>query len=175
VDTTVRAAAAIAEYYLRQGDRVGLLDYSVHPRYLRAAGGRRQLVLALEWLLSTKAGRGSAPPRFAVEWHLIPTSALVVVLTPLLNPHGTELIAALARAGRAVVAVDTLGDLAREPVPGHAWTGVAQAVWRIERDNTIGALREVGVPVTGWAGAGSLDDVLRDTTRLATAPRVVLR
>ena len=32
VDTTVRAAAAITEHYLRQGDRVGLLEYSGHPR-----------------------------------------------------------------------------------------------------------------------------------------------
>jgi uncharacterized protein (DUF58 family) len=175
MDTTVRAAAAITEYYLRQGDRVGLLDYSVHPRYLPAAGGRRQLIVALEWLLSTRPGRGGPPPRFAVEWHLIPVSALVVVLTPMLSPHGTELIAALARAGRAVIAVDTLGDLANSPVPRHAWTAVAQAVWRMERDNTIGALREVGVPVTGWVGAGSLDDVLRDMSRLARAPRVVVR
>ena len=37
VDTTVRAAAAIAEHYLRQGDRVGLVEYSGHPRHLRAA------------------------------------------------------------------------------------------------------------------------------------------
>jgi hypothetical protein len=45
-------------------------------------------------------------------------------------------------------------------------------MWRLERDNTIGALREAGVPVAEWAGAGSLDQVLRDMTRLAAAPRV---
>ena len=36
----------------------------------------------------------------------------------------------------------------------------------------IGQLREHGVPVVRWAGAGSLDQVLRDVARLATAPRV---
>ena len=34
----------------------------------------------------------------------------------------------------------------------------------------IGQLREHGVPVVRWAGAGSLDQVLRDVARLATAP-----
>ena len=35
--------------------------------------------------------------------------------------------------------------------------------------------REHGVPVVPWAGAGSLDAVLRDVSRLATVPRVGLR
>jgi hypothetical protein len=39
----------------------------------------------------------------------------------------------------------------------------------------IGALREAGVPVTAWVGAGSLDQVLRESSRLAAAPRVALR
>jgi hypothetical protein len=38
-----------------------------------------------------------------------------------------------------------------------------------DRDNTIGQLRENGVPVTAWVGAGSLDQVLRDAP-LASAP-----
>ena len=36
----------------------------------------------------------------------------------------------------------------------------------------IGQLREHGVPVVAWAGAGSLDQVLRDVARLAAAPEV---
>jgi hypothetical protein len=45
----------------------------------------------------------------------------------------------------------------------------------LERANTIGQLREHGVPVVTWAGAGSLDQVLRDVARLAVAPRVGMR
>jgi len=173
VDTSVRAAAAITEYYLRQGDRVGLLEYSGHPRHLRAASGRRQFVLAMEWLLSTRATEGAGdPPRFGIDPHLIPTSALVVVLTPMLDPRSAEMIAMVARAGRVVVAVDTLGDLVRRPAVGGQWAIVAQGLWRLERENMIGALREVGVPVTPWIGAGSLDQVLRDSTRMAAAPRL---
>jgi hypothetical protein len=48
---------------------------------------------------------------------------------------------------------------------------MAARVWRIERENVLGRLREHGVPVVEWAGAGSLDLVLRDVARLAFAPR----
>jgi uncharacterized protein (DUF58 family) len=176
VDTTVRAAAAITEHYLRQGDRVALLEYSGHPRHLRAAGGRRQLHTALDWLLRTRASAGAGdPPVFGIDPHLIPGSALVVVLTPLLGSQSVDMIARLARAGRAVVAIDTLGNIAQRSIVGSQWTPVAQRLWRLERDNTIGQLREAGVPVTAWVGAGSLDEVLRDLSRLATAPRIVHR
>ena len=176
VDTTVRASAAITEYYLRQGDRVGLLEYSGHPRHLRAASGRRQLQSALEWLLRTRATAGSDdPPVFDLDPHLIPDSALVVVLTPLLSTQSAEMIATLARAGRVVVAVDTLGGLVDRAVVGSQWTMLARRLWHLERENTIGALREIGVPVTAWVGAGSLDQVLRDMTVMATAPRIGIR
>ena len=54
-------------------------------------------------------------------------------------------------------------------------TEVAHRLWRLERDNTIGQLREHGVPVVRWAGAGSLDLVLRDVARMASAPKGALR
>jgi uncharacterized protein (DUF58 family) len=176
VDTTVRAAAAITEHYLRQGDRVGLLEFSGRPRILRPAGGRRQLQIALEWLLSTRAGAGASdPPVFGIDPHLIPASALVVVLTPLLGQQSAEMIAQVARAGRVVVAIDTLGELSRQPLVGAQWTPIAHQLWQLERNNMIGQLREVGVPVTEWVGSGSLDQVLRDLTWMASAPRIVMR
>jgi uncharacterized protein (DUF58 family) len=176
VDTSVRAAAAITEHYLRQGDRVALLEFSGFPRHLRMAGGRRHLRAALEWLLYTRTTEGAGdPPVFGIDPYLIPSSALVVVLTPLLGNQSAEMIATIARAGRSVVAVDTLGPLANRPVIGSQWTAVAQRLWRLERENLIGQLREVGVPVTAWAGAGSLDQVLHDMVRMAAAPRIGVR
>lgn len=173
VDTSVRAAAAIAEHYLRQGDRVAMLEFSGDPRHLRMAGGRRQLRAVLDWLMDTRATEGAGdPPVFGIDPYLIPNSALVVVLTPLLGSQSADMIATLAQAGRAVVAVDTLGDLAKRPIVGSQWTEVAQRLWRLERENTIGQLREAGVPVAVWAGAGTLDQVLRDMARMATAPRI---
>ena len=176
LDTTVRAGAAITEHYLRQGDRVALLEYSGQPA-LPAGGGRPGPVADRPGMAAAHAGRRRRgdPPVFGIDPHLIPGSALVVVLTPMLAPQSAEMIATLARAGRVVVAVDTLGAVADRSLYGSQWTAVAQRLWRLERLNTIGQLREVGVPVTPWRGAGSLDEVLRDMSRLAAAPRLARR
>jgi uncharacterized protein (DUF58 family) len=183
VDTTVRAAAAIAEHYLRHGDRVGLVELGDELRHLPAKHGRRHLQSTLDWLLyagpspigGNPASGGADGGEFVIEPHRFPASALVIVLTPLLVADSGPVMATLARAGRLVVAVDTLGDLADRTIVGTQWTPMAQRLWRMEREHLIGQLWEVGIPVTGWAGAGSLDQVLRDLTRLAAAPRLGTR
>jgi ABC-type hemin transport system substrate-binding protein len=45
----------------------------------------------------------------------------------------------------------------------------------MSRENVLGQLREHGVPVVAWAGAGSLDQVLRDVARMAAAPKAIRR
>ncbi|WP_329007333.1 DUF58 domain-containing protein [Micromonospora rifamycinica] len=172
LDTTVRAAAAIAEHYLHRGDRVALLEYGPAARRLRPATGRRQYLTVLEWLLDVHA---ESSPHDSYDQvfgpQVLSADALVVVLTPLLDERSAQMLARLARGGRFVVAVDTLpADLA--PPGDRGWAPVAYRLWRLDRDTMIAQLREHGVPVVGWAGAGSLDQVLRDVARLATAPRV---
>ncbi|KAB1923307.1 DUF58 domain-containing protein [Micromonospora noduli] len=172
LDTTVRATAAIAEHYLHRGDRVSLLEYGPAARRLRPAAGRRQYLTVLEWLLDVRVHVSAHEPYDQVFGpQLLSSDALVVVLTPLLDERSAQMLARLARGGRFVVAVDTLPtDLASPKDRG--WAEVAYRLWRLDREIMIGQLREHGVPVVRWAGAGSLDQVLRDVARLATAPRV---
>jgi len=94
----------------------------------------------------------------------------VLVLTPLVDPRSADMLAGLTQSGRFTVAVDTLPADAAPPSRGP-WTPLATRLWRMERENVLGRLREHGVPVVSWAGAGSLDLVLRDVARLASAPR----
>lgn len=176
VDTTVRAAAGIAEHYLSRGDRVSMMEYSGHVRQLRASSGHRQLQLVTEWLMATRATEGSGdPPPFGISPHLIPSAALVVVLSPLLSDRSVEVVAALAQASRMVLVVDTLGSLADTSAVSAEWTVLAHRLWRLERAALIGRLIEAGVPVAPWAGAGTLDVMLRDMTRMAAAPRIGIR
>lgn len=176
LDTTVRAAAAIAEHYLHRGDRVAMLEYGPLARRLRPATGRRQYLTVLEWLLDVKVRPTPYEPYEQVFGpQLLSSNALVVVLTPLVDPRSAEMLARMARSGRIVVAVDTLPTTVTPPPKPGPWTEVAYGLWRLDRDNTIGQLREHGVPVVTWAGAGSLDQVLRDVARLASAPKAVLR
>ncbi|HEV7964653.1 MAG TPA: DUF58 domain-containing protein [Actinoplanes sp.] len=172
LDTTVRAAAGVAEHYLHRGDRVAMLEYGFSARRLRPATGRRQYLTVLEWLLDAKpAGGAYEPSAGAFGAHLLSANALVIVLTPLLDQRSAAMIAGLARSGRFVVAVDTLPPDLRLSTD-DAWAPLASRLWRMSRDNVIGLLREHGVPVVGWAGAGSLDQVLRDVTRMATSKAI---
>jgi uncharacterized protein (DUF58 family) len=171
LDTTVRAAAAIAEHYLQRGDRVSLLEYGSSARRLRPATGRRQYLTVLEWLLDVRADPGDRTAHeHVLGAHQVSPDALVVVLTPLVDPRSADMLAGLTQSGRYTVAVDTLPAGAAPP-HRSPWTSLATRLWRLERENTLGRLREHGVPVVTWAGAGSLDLVLRDVARLASAPR----
>lgn len=175
LDTTVRAAAGIAEHYLHRGDRVSMLEYGFRVRRLRPASGRRQYLTVLEWLLDCKPSPTSYQiGGYGLDLAQLPSNALLVALTPLIDQRSAGLLARLARAGRFVVAVDTLPRKLTVPVRSD-WGQLAYRLWLLERANTIGQLREHGVPVVAWAGAGSLDQVLRDVSRLAAAPKVALR
>jgi uncharacterized protein (DUF58 family) len=175
LDTTVRAAAAIAEHYLFRGDRVSMLEYGPAARRLRPASGRRQYLTVLEWLLDVRPLPSPYEPyEHVFGRHLLSSNALVVVLTPLIDERSAQMLARLVWSGRFVVAVDTL-PVTAAPAPRGPWTPVAYRLWRLERDNTIGQLREHGIPVVTWAGAGSLDLVLRDVARMASAPKAALR
>ncbi|MBB2945543.1 uncharacterized protein (DUF58 family) [Actinoplanes lutulentus] len=172
LDTTVRAAAAVAEHYLHRGDRVSLLEYGSGARRLRPGSGRRQYLTVLEWLLDVRPNPADETEQYEnlLAAHHVSSSALVVVLSPLVDPRAADMLAQLTKSGRYTVAVDTLPKDAAPPVRNQ-WTPAATRLWRIERENVLGRLREHGVPVVQWAGAGSLDLVLRDVARMASAPR----
>jgi uncharacterized protein (DUF58 family) len=166
IDRAVRATAALAEFYLGLGDRVGLVVYTAGARQQPARAGRGQLTRLLQALLDV------APPSRVGGEPLLPEPAgldpraLVLVISPLVGRHVFERTAALARAGHTVVAVDTLPD---DPVgeATDAWSGPVFRLWRLERDVRISQLRGLGVPVVRWRGPGSLDSVLADLARVA--------
>lgn len=175
LDASVRAAAALVEHYAHQGDRVALLELGSRLRRLRSGTGRMHFLAAMEWLVGVDtAPSGLAPGSRLVARGLHPPSALVIVLSPLLDRGSASLLAMLARAGRSLVAVDTLPAQLRPPVRSE-WTGPAVRLWQLERANTIGRLRDAGVPVAAWRGAGSLDAMLRHVSRLAATSRVLAR
>ncbi len=180
LDTAVRAAAAIAEHYLRHGDRVGLIDLGrVTARRVVAGNGRAHLVKLLDVLLDARGlGRQEVPDRsggrlvLAELPRLAPRRALLIALTPLAGEAIFEALGLLGRTGSALVVVDTLPADVRPELPSE-WSALAWRLWRLEREADIGRLGAAGVPVVPWLGAGSLDAVLHDVSQTARAPRLV--
>jgi uncharacterized protein (DUF58 family) len=190
LDITVRAAAGIADYYLHRGDRVSMIEHGHAGRRLRSATGHRHFLTALEWLLDVRpvlSGRDLFPVDAAGT--AIRPNALLICLTPILDEDAVKMLARFARSGRTVVTVDTMpaqlltslsslhagrfsenGPYAAADSPSGP---VAARLWRFDRANTIAELREHGVPVVPWAGAGSLDHVLQQVARVNQAPRLI--
>lgn len=168
LDTAVRAAAAIGEHYLRAGDRVSLVDLGRRVRDVPAGSGRRHLRRLLEVLVTAEPGPNHRAD--AVRIRPISASALVVALTPLVGRTGPAQVAHLVQHGHTVVVVDTLPDVTDDG--GTAWHALAVRLRAIERATEIDRLGELGVPVVRWHERGTLDEVLRDVSRLASAPRM---
>jgi uncharacterized protein (DUF58 family) len=170
LDVAVRAAASIAEHYLRHGDRVGVLNLARPGRPIRSRTGRAQLFQIIELLLDVKAGP-VAEVAISRALARIADRALVIVLSPLLGSEVADGAAGLARAGRSVVLIDTLpADV--ELADRNSWTELAWRLALLERDNLAGALAVFGVPVVPWLGSGSLDQVLIGLSRTARAAKV---
>ncbi|QXG76797.1 DUF58 domain-containing protein [Modestobacter sp. L9-4] len=166
VDAAVRATAALTEFYLGLGDRVGLIACSSRLRQLPARGGRGQLQAVLAALLDVSAPRlGGAEPALPEPVGIDP-QALVLVVSPLVGTRVFDRAAALGRGGHTVVVLDTLPDDAG-PTEVGPWTAPALRLWRLERSTRIAQLTALGVPVVPWRGASSLDQTLLELTRAA--------
>jgi uncharacterized protein (DUF58 family) len=167
LDIAVRAAAAIGEHYLRTGDRVGLIDLGRRVRDIRAGSGRRHLRRLLDALVVAEPGTINRPELLRIR--PIEAGAMVIALTPLVGRAGPAQVVSLVHHGHTVVVVDTL-----PPAPtsfASSWERMASRVRAMERQAEIDALNELGVPVVRWHGRGTLDEVLRDASRVAAAPR----
>ncbi|MFC7489275.1 MULTISPECIES: DUF58 domain-containing protein [unclassified Knoellia] len=189
LDNGVRAAAAVAEHYLRVGDRVGLQALGAHesPR-LPPAPGSNQLRRLLDVLARVRVADGGVVDHRRLRGqlrHPVSAGTLVVILTPAVSVEVLAHACALARQGRSTVVVDTLPRTMSDPrlpdelldglVPGQGVSTAASLAWRLrllERARELARTRQSGVPIVIWDGPGTLDLVLRDIGRQRRSPRV---
>jgi uncharacterized protein (DUF58 family) len=174
IDIAVRAAAGIAEHYLSIGDTVGLVEYGGRNRILHPSSGHRHTALVQDWLIDVGPLSAAVPP--AQRWLAsLPTGgALVIALSPLLDEDAAAHLVTLRSRGASLIAVDCL-PVDAVPAPTDHQAAIAERLWRLEREALVDRLGELGVPVVPRSGAGTLDQVLTDLARLATAPKAALR
>ncbi len=177
LDITMRAAAAIAEHFVRHGDRIGLRVVGGGGEYVGPGAGRRHLRRVLGRLAAVRpAGLrddASGPLQLRVT-----AGTVVVVLSPLLSHTIGSATAALQRRGLPVIAIDTLPDHVGALAAEGTDPQVADLAWRLrrtEREQFLTALAREGCPVVRWRGPGTLDDVLHRLARRAQLPQVRVR
>lgn len=144
--TAITAAVALAGAYLRLGDRVGLVDLTVPHRGVPPGTGVRQL-MRIRWQLAGIVPDAQLSRRRFDEGS-IPAGAVVVVLSPFVDDEIDEVVGALARTRRDVLAIDVLPTPLELPAD-RAERAAARLVLA-ERHERLELLRRRGVLVTSW-------------------------
>ncbi|MGH3879136.1 MAG: DUF58 domain-containing protein, partial [Actinophytocola sp.] len=167
LDTGVRAVCSLAAAFLRQGDRVGVVDLG-HPRGgTRAGTGKRQLQrIRHSLVLATQRVTGSGEPVLLASQY--PPGATIVVLSPFLEDKLVDLTVRAARRGNLVLAVDLLPvDLEADPTT--PWGEAVRQIVVAEQRVRLAVLAEHGVPVARWEDGSAVGTLLRAARR---RPRV---
>jgi uncharacterized protein (DUF58 family) len=166
LDTTIRAASSLAACYLRQGDRVGLIDLGRPQLCLAPGSGTRQLLRLRHRLVVCGQVAGWAL-RPVLRPHLVPVGAMVIVLSPFLDDGAVRIAVVASRRAGLVVAVDVLPQplIPDQEVP---FGPAALALIKAEHRMRIDALAAHGVPVLSWVDGAVTAAILR---RLAVGQR----
>ncbi len=171
LDMTVRGAASLAEQYLAQRDRVGLVSFGALVRWLSPASGRRRFYHIIEALLETEVAlsfawkgievlpRGSLPPQ-----------ALVIALTPLLDERSVGALLDLRRRGFDLVVID-VSPLTFVAERRGAASSLALRLWKLWREALRYRFEELGVPVVEWDGQVPLATVVEEVKGLRRSVR----
>ena len=150
LDLTVRAATSLAHRYLQRKDRVGLVSFGGYLSWLLPASGTQQLYRIVDSLLqmdivlsfATK-GVDVLPPR------TLPPKALVLALTPLLDPRSAAALLDLRARGYDLVVIEVSPVPFIEPGKDEL-AQLSYRLWRLSRESLRARYEQAGVPVIEW-------------------------
>jgi uncharacterized protein (DUF58 family) len=152
LDASVRAAASLAGAYLTRKDRVGLIEYGGPFRWVRPGSGRGQrerllaALLRAEVVFSYVRGDVALVPR-----RVLPPQALVIAISPLLDPHFEKAVVDLAARGFDLVILSPSPiPVVRRTVPESPSVDLACRLWTLERRARAASLQRLGLRVLDW-------------------------
>jgi uncharacterized protein (DUF58 family) len=164
IEPAVRAAAALAERYLRRRDRVGLVSFGGMLRWLVPGTGPAQLYRIVDALLDTRILLSYAWKSIdIVPVRTLPPQALVIALTPLLDERAVGALLDLRARGfdLAVVEISPLPFV--DPGRGRAG-GVAYRLWKLRREALRAEYLAAGAAVAEWRDGEPLAVALEEVT-----------
>jgi uncharacterized protein (DUF58 family) len=168
LDHTLRAAASLTVSYLRQHDRVGLMEFGGRIRWTRPAAGHRQY----ETILGALAKVSIDPTEFLQDLTMLsgammPHHALIIALTPLVDERFARAVGRLADQGRDVVVLAICSDEISEKLLSGRRTvrPLARRLWALEREDRLRELRAHGVRAVNWSPALPIEAALQAVRR----------
>lgn len=165
----IRASASLAEIFLADGNRLGLLIFGKHYVSTLPGYGRVQREKIMH-ALSQAQGLEFRSLDF-IPTHLFPSRSQIVIISPLTKGDGDVLIRLRAR-GYQVLLVSpdpiqferSLLDLSPRQLPSKA-INLGTRIARLEREFMFRKLRQAGIQVVDW----SVDQDLNQALQVATS------
>ena len=150
LDMTVRAATSIAHRYLQHKDRVGVVSFGGFLSWLMPESGTRQLYRIVDSLLQMDVvlsyavkGVDVLPPRS------LPPKALVLALSPLLDPRSAAALLDLRARGFDLVVIEVSPVPFVDPGTGQL-ADLSYRLWQLARESLRARYQQAGVPVVEW-------------------------
>jgi len=150
LDLTVRAATSLAHRYLQRKDRVGIVSFGGFLSWLLPGSGTRQLYRIVDSLLQMDIVLSYAardvdvlPPRS------LPPKALVIALSPLLDPRTAAALIDLRARGFDLVVVE-VSPMPFVDVGESELDRLSFRLWRLAREAMRLRYQQAGVPVVEW-------------------------
>ncbi|HEY7038264.1 MAG TPA: DUF58 domain-containing protein [Methylomirabilota bacterium] len=175
LDFGVRAAASLATAYLARKDRVGLITYGGVMSWVRPRSGAAQYERLADALVRADVVfTYVAKDLLRVPPRVLSPQALVIAVTPLLDPRFSKAVLDLAARGfdLVVLAVSPV-EVTRAALVPSATVDLAARLWTLERRAALIELRRHGLPVLEWRPPEPLEIALaaprRRRVRLASA------
>ncbi|HEX5499140.1 MAG TPA: DUF58 domain-containing protein, partial [Thermomicrobiales bacterium] len=168
----VRGAAALAERYLAEQDRVGLITFGGILRWLRPGMGPVQRIRMIESLIETGVVFSYAWKELAaMPPGVLPPKALIVALTPLLDERAIDVLLDLGGRGfdLAIIEISPMPFVA--PAAGLT-DELAFRIWRLEREALRDRFIRLGVPIALWSNGESLERALLELQACRRRPRL---
>ncbi len=152
----VRAAASLAAGYIERRDRVGVVGFGGILTGLGPRLGTAQLERLVGVLIASEAAHSYAVKQVAtVPRGLLPPRALVVALTPLVDPRMVSALFDLCARGFDLAILEFPAEPYLAP-PRNAPARLAERLWRLRRDALRERLRALGVTLTTYDEAEPL-------------------
>jgi len=156
----VRAATALADGYLGERDRVGVVGFGGLLRWLLPGLGPRHFYRVVESLLDTQVVTSYAWRAIdVIPRRVLPPSATILALTPLLDPRSLGALVDLHLRGFDLVVLEIdperfLPRTGRRPDP------VALRLWELLRVARRRSLQRAGLIVVEWPEEIALETLL---------------
>jgi uncharacterized protein (DUF58 family) len=162
LDFAVRATAALADAYVGRRDRVGLVSFGGILRWLQPGMGTVQLYRVIDALLDTEVILSYYWTNIEViPRRMLPPSALVIALTPLIDRRSVGALLDLRARGFDLVVIDVSPvPFTRRPSSGLDAT--AYDIWTLHREAVRHRLQGAGVAVAEWREGTPLQAVLEE-------------